>query len=707
MFDTQLDVPKEAPKPTDSSTFDSMQLLKGFNQTKGDSSNTSKASLDNLNTASLYAGLGGDIASTPKNGTQTPDVATTPKGDTQTAEGTAANQGKTADATPASQPETKTAEVTPAPQPETKTAETKTPEVATTVTPQSDTKTPSETKPVETAAVTPKDATTTDGATAQGETKGKETQPEAKDSKTENSDAPKADRDTERQKLETWGKSHLRGDEQKNFLDDVGKLNDRADPAKGDLSDQQVADTFKAVNDMVTTGDTAAMSQSYRAGVAEQVLHNAADPDDGKSMYQGDHGSCVLASAEYVAYKKDPADAANLMRDMTVDGQHTDKNGVTVRLKDEYELPKPDAKNSEAALYEEGGRNVADGIYQHTVANLHYGANPDSDGNTLRYEHKNPPADQPDPKHPDEGDRLVSYNKEGVGTNVKDADGKDVNVPSIHAENVSKIIGNVGGDADPDKSFIAHRKNDTTADEANNTVIESEDQLKTKLQELQDKGGFPATIRVNANVEPFRSQSGGDYTSGDDGGSGGAHQVTITGYKDGQAIIKNTASTERSSPLGVDQLWAAMHDDDGARNELNHQVAKDWVNGKVDPEKANEANQLADDRKVSAEDSTSDWRRALNDVIAEHNGTEQLQLLQSAKQQGITGGEEYLQGLAQAANQVQKDHKGTADMTPEQRRENTAQYLRDSQAYYKAMGQLNAQDRRRVFDYLAELQKDN
>jgi hypothetical protein len=63
MLESQLDVTKEASKPSEGSAYDPMQLLKSFDQTINKASKTSAgASLDNLNTASLY----GSPDSTPQ-----------------------------------------------------------------------------------------------------------------------------------------------------------------------------------------------------------------------------------------------------------------------------------------------------------------------------------------------------------------------------------------------------------------------------------------------------------------------------------------------------------------------------------------------------------------------------------------------------------------------------------------------------------------
>jgi len=267
----------------------------------------------------------------------------------------------------------------------------------------------------------------------------------------------------------------------------------------------QVEKLFEASDNHDTTGlsdkDKEALKdlpkEADRIKIAEQIMTHASNPH---AIDQGDHGSCGAAALESQMFTKDPADAAKLIAEVATQGYYTTNGG---KIYPDKSLIQPDL-DAQIDGVRDGHRSYASQIFQDTaIYTIH-----DS-------YHRDLNAQNPNAKPPDNGDR---YKENGVDK---------TDTPALTDEDIQRINHKIAS-SDNNNGIIGMGD------------VKDEADMKKQLTELKRNHQLPAVIYVNAQHQPFLTDSAGD-TAAPKGGAGGGHFITITDYdeKTGKVSIAN------------------------------------------------------------------------------------------------------------------------------------------------------------------------
>lgn len=182
---------------------------------------------------------------------------------------------------------------------------------------------------------------------------------------------------------------------------------------------EEVAKTYEQIGKLMGAGDNPDLPKiksADRVLLAQQVMHQAANPDD---VSQGGYNTCNVASGESRAYTKSPSEAARLVTDIVTTGKYTSNGSppTTVEVgKDKDIHPDSLLKIGESKNAHDDGanhRSYASQIFEVTAINMHYhkenAANPPQ---KIRYE-------QHQPNGEDNGERLFDYSKVDPATGKK------------------------------------------------------------------------------------------------------------------------------------------------------------------------------------------------------------------------------------------------------------------------------------------------
>lgn len=323
---------------------------------------------------------------------------------------------------------------------------------------------------------------------------------------------------------------------------------------------QEVARTFQEVERLLESDATSPTDAGQRLVLADQIMEHAAHPD---SIDQGEHNTCNVSSIETRMYARTPSAAAHLVAEVATTGHFTERGADGRQIDIDPASLRPDgearAERDGRATYEtpDGSRDYASQIFQVTAVNVHYA-------------HHDLVWDHPDGRHEvlaragevvyrqgtseaphDTGERLV---RRDTGQPVREPGtppGAEIREPFLRASDLSDINRRISGSSESDVVFS--NAQDGLPD---TTHFGNEAELEQHVARLRDEGRLPAVIRVHTGVEPFFSDSGG----GSAGGSGGWHDVTITGYD---------PATHR---IAIDNQWGSEHDRGGERSLSPHDL---------------------------------------------------------------------------------------------------------------------------------------
>jgi len=185
------------------------------------------------------------------------------------------------------------------------------------------------------------------------------------------------------------------------------------------------------------------LNQRDRIVLAEQVMHQSADPTD---VSQGGYNTCNVSTIESATYAKNPSEAARLVTEVATTGTYTSNGKPRVTV----EVPAGSlAKHGESKEQHEPGsnhRSHASQIFAVTAINIHYAkenARTDPPGQ-IKYEQREPGPDSG--PNPDNGERLYNYAEKDPKTGrppkeitekIKDENGKLVDAP-VRAPKLSR-----------------------------------------------------------------------------------------------------------------------------------------------------------------------------------------------------------------------------------------------------------------------------
>jgi hypothetical protein len=272
-----------------------------------------------------------------------------------------------------------------------------------------------------------------------------------------------------RQSLDDAVAKNLSPTEAFHFKADMKRFENRA---KSDhLSDQQVADTYQNISQLLNAKD-GPLDAGDRRRVAEQVIALSADPN--KAVTGSESGTCGDAQLETLTYKNNPEAAANLVAQVAMGGTFTAKDGPTVR-------PDMMASAESRRVDDSGARLYASQIFQNTAIDLSL----KELGSDLVYHHQDGVTGAGDGK-----DYFV------------DSKGKRVDYDGSYPQDLVAAYHGITG------------KNDLTVidscdgpDTENIKHVHSPEQLQAVLDGIQARGNTPTIIGVDERNQPFWEQN--------------------------------------------------------------------------------------------------------------------------------------------------------------------------------------------------------
>lgn len=347
---------------------------------------------------------------------------------------------------------------------------------------------------------------------------------------------------------------------------DMKAFEKRAAEQKPPLSADEVAKTYEQISKLLESTGEQPVSQADRVKISEQVLHQAAHPNE---VRQGFHNTCNVTTVESRLYTKSPSDAARVVTEAASTGQVTMSDGRVVQIPANSMAPDSQAIHHPSPDNE---RSHASQIFQLAAVNDMYDRRNRSTipAGQIRYEQDLPTGPT------DTGERLWNY-----GTNprtaVTDTAGANVTPPDVPTSELETISNSITGKNEKDFVLINGKYGD------NNTVkFKDADELGEKLEQMKKDGKLPAIIWVDAQNEPFFTDSG----AGTNGGSGGPHVVTITDYDPDtkQVQIDNQWDQADDHAVSLHDLYTATRpaSDDATVKQYEKDVAWDSFFGTED-----------------------------------------------------------------------------------------------------------------------------
>jgi len=316
-----------------------------------------------------------------------------------------------------------------------------------------------------------------------------------------------------------------------------------------------VTETYKQLDRLLSAKGDQPLSPQRRDILAEQIIRQAARPTN---IDQGQHNTCSMASVETRMYNRNPSDAAKLVTDVALTGHYTNSDGIRVTIN-----PGPHGE-SRPRKTADGDRTHASEIFQVTSANLHVemeNRKTDPKGQ-LRYEqHPTKPGSG------DTGEHIIDY-----GVKPPKLLENDPRINDGNMGNLRDVYTSITGKAE--KNIVVAKERDGLDLSDGIKRVNSEKEFSDVLAKAKKDGKLPLLLSVDANLEPFWTDSGG----GTAGGSGGGHMVTVTDYKPGnpaQVAVDNQwnkVSDHLSKTLSVHDLYATMGDNAQAITSLEQDL---------------------------------------------------------------------------------------------------------------------------------------
>ncbi|CAN5421123.1 hypothetical protein BH10CYA1_BH10CYA1_02580 [soil metagenome] len=344
------------------------------------------------------------------------------------------------------------------------------------------------------------------------------------------------------------------------------------------LSNTEIANTYYQLDKLIST-DTAILPQAERMKLAEQFMYKTANPH---TIGQGQFNTCnVTAEVENRLIQLHPAEALQMVTDVATTGRFITKSGSIIDMSEMNNVMTPFRGGADANAFNPtnySGRDYFDQLFQTTSVETFWqtqsnGVRPTSTvwdlraGNDfrpgdLRYEFSNEPGVK------GTGEVINNYStnppSRQMGINIKTAvdplTGKTTEVrewlpaesPNLSGDQMLYIDREITGVKDP--PHMLARNTDSAA-----TNVNSPEELADQLKQMQQNGGFPATVFVDTR-DPLIS--GGSK----DGGQGGAHVINVQNVfeKDGKLYVEFTNQWSSandhlgSKAVPVEDLYRAM-----------------------------------------------------------------------------------------------------------------------------------------------------
>ncbi len=347
---------------------------------------------------------------------------------------------------------------------------------------------------------------------------------------------------------------------------DMKEFEKRAAEQEPPMAPEEIAKTYEQVSKLLESTGDVPVKQSDRTMLAEQVLHQAAHPNE---VRQGYHGTCNVTTVESRMYLRNPSEAARVVTEAATTGQVKMSDGRVVQVPSGSLQPDFQGVNNPSP---DNQRSFASQVFQVTAVNDYYDRlnRATTPPGQLTYEQVTPTGPT------DTGERVFN-NATTPRTPATDAAGNPISPPDIPTSELETISNNITGKNEKDFVFINGMFGD------NNTVkVKSEKDLGKQLEQAKKDGKMPIIIWVDAQNEPFFTDSG----AGTNGGAGGAHVVTITDYDPatGQAKIDNQWSQSGDHSVSLHDLYGATRPSTSAESlaSIEKDVAWDKVKGTED-----------------------------------------------------------------------------------------------------------------------------
>lgn len=366
---------------------------------------------------------------------------------------------------------------------------------------------------------------------------------------------------------------------------DMQEFERRAARQNPPLSQDEIAKTYDQVSKLLESRGEQPVSQSDRVKLAEQVLHQAAHPNE---VRQGQHGTCNVATVENRIYYRDPSAAARVVTEAATTGQVTMADGRVVQVPATSLQPDREGAHHPSP---DGERSHASQIFQVVAVNDRYDRlnRSTTPPGQIRYEQDTPAGPN------DTGERLWDYSTTPRRP-ATDAAGNQLSPPGVPTGELQNISNDITGRTEQNFAIVNGRYGD-----ANTVKVKSAEELGQTLEQMKREGRLPAIIWVDAQNEPFFTDSG----AGTNGGSGGAHVVTITDYDPatGRAQVDNQWDQADDHQVSIHDLYRATlpSTDNATISSYQSDVAWDRAFGTEDGIKELEllrlqrnANQLTD-----------------------------------------------------------------------------------------------------------------
>jgi len=278
-------------------------------------------------------------------------------------------------------------------------------------------------------------------------------------------------------------------------------------------AEQEMAKTYQEIGRLMDAPDNPKLpniKEKDRIQLAEQVMHQAADPTD---VSQGTYNTCNVATIESRTYDRNPSEAARLVTDIVTTGKYT-TNGTpptTVEVGKDFDPGSLDKLGQSKDAHTPGSnhRSYASQIFEVTAVNIHYAkenAKTDPPGK-IRYEqHKPGPDIGPDS---DNGERLYDYSMNDPKTHKPPAEvpigGKPDRSPGLSPGDIAKVCQEISSDPrDRDQPGPVRIDLDPIADTHARVVETTNAVLVLQLQQKGIGDGQPINLDDPAAVKKTR-----------------------------------------------------------------------------------------------------------------------------------------------------------------------------------------------------------
>lgn len=386
--------------------------------------------------------------------------------------------------------------------------------------------------------------------------------------------------DTERARVKEFTEKNFAGDPQRQarFEKWMGDFEAAAAKRTPPLSPEEIANTYYQLDKLIST-DSSVLSQADRMKLAEQFMFKTSNP---QTIGQGFFNTCnVTAEVENRLIQLHPAEALQMVTDVATTGKFITSSGsiVDMTAMNNVMTPFKDVAANAFNPADYSGRDYFDQLFQttsvetfwqtqstngvratSTVDELRAGL-PFRPGD-LRYEFSNEPGIS------NTGEVVNNYSTNPAtrqlapssATMIDPLTGKPQVVrewlpgeaPNLSGQQLLQIDHEIVGANDP--PHMIGRNSDNAAINVN-----SPDELATQLKQMQQNGGFPATVFVDSRDAIISGRP-------EDGGQGGPHVINVQNVfeKDGKLYVEFTNQWSAANDhLGdravpVEELFNAM-----------------------------------------------------------------------------------------------------------------------------------------------------